>query len=118
MNTPAFPDDGGFYDRISVVREAMSDPLRLKLLHYLKLGERCVSDLVDQAGGCSQANVSKHLAVLRTAGLVKVRREGLNSYYSIADPIVFQICDAVCDCLRRQVDKDSALLDSLRSQAG
>jgi DNA-binding transcriptional ArsR family regulator len=118
MNTPAFPDDGGFYDRISVVLKAMSDPLRLKLLHCLKLGERCVSDLVDQAGGCSQANVSKHLAVLRTAGLVKVRREGLNSYYSIADPIVFQICDAVCDCLRRQVDKDSALLDSLRSQAG
>ena len=80
--------------------------------------EVALADLVDQAGGCSQANVSKHLAVLRTAGLVKVRREGLNSYYSIRDPIVFQICDAVCDCLRRQVDKDSAMLGAIQGLAG
>ncbi len=108
-----FKPDDDFYDKITIVLKAMSDPLRLKLLHCLKNEECCVTDLVGQAGGCSQANVSKHLAVLRQAGLVKARREGLNSYYSIKDPIVFQICDAVCDCLRRQVDKDSALLDGL-----
>lgn len=118
MNLNPGAESNDFYDRISVVLKAMSDPLRLKLLHCLKQGERCVSELVDQAGGCSQANVSKHLAVLRTAGLVKVRREGLNSYYAIADPIVFQICDAVCDCLRRQVNKDSAMLEAIQGVAG
>ncbi|KAA0253071.1 MAG: ArsR family transcriptional regulator [Acidobacteria bacterium] len=83
--------------------KAMADPMRLRILHALKDGERCVNDLLEGVG-CSQANVSKHLSVLRHAGLVGSRRDGVNVYYRIADPAVFVICETVCDSLERTID--------------
>lgn len=89
--------------RIAEVLKAMADPTRLKILHSLQHGERCVSDVLGVVGS-SQANVSKHLAVLRRAGLVDCSREGLNVFYRIADEGVFRICRNVCDSLELRVD--------------
>lgn len=84
--------------------KAIADPVRLRILHALKDGERCVNDLLTGLG-CSQANVSKHLSVLRRAGLVAPRRDGVNVYYRIADPAIFVICETVCDSLERTADR-------------
>src|SRR4030042_5733017 len=54
--------------RIADRLKAMADPMRLRILHLLQDGERCVNDILGKVGG-SQANVSKHLSVLRRAGL-------------------------------------------------
>jgi len=91
-------------NRIADVLKAMADPTRLKILHCLHGGERCVSDILATVGG-SQANISKHLSVLRRAGLVDCRREGLNVYYRIIDEGVFTICSNVCDSLESRLDK-------------
>lgn len=91
--------------RIADRLKAMADPMRLRILHLLQDGERCVNDILGQVGG-SQANVSKHLSVLRRAGLVECRREGVNVYYRIEDPTVFAICEDVCDSLERQVNAE------------
>ncbi len=64
---------------------ACADRTRLRLLHLLAPGERCVCELVD-AVQLSQPKVSRHLAYLRRAGLVESRKEGLWSYYSLARP--------------------------------
>jgi len=95
--------------RIAERLKAIADPTRLRLLHELELGEICVGDLAGQVGG-SQANVSKHLAVLRKAGLVSCRRDGMNVCYSVADPSVFDVCRTVCDALTRQADRVAAEL--------
>lgn len=87
--------------------KAIADPVRLRILHALKDGERCVNDLLTGLG-CSQANVSKHLSVLRRAGLVASRRDGVNVYYRIADPAIFVICETVCDSLERTADRKRA----------
>jgi DNA-binding transcriptional ArsR family regulator len=92
-------------ERIADRLKAMADPMRLRILHLLQDGERCVNDILGQVGG-SQANVSKHLSVLRRAGLVGCRREGVNVYYRIEDPTVFAICEGVCDSLERQVNAE------------
>ena len=92
-------------NRIAEVLKAMADPTRLKILHTLHNGERCVSDILENVGG-SQANVSKHLSVLKRAGLVDCRREGLNVYYRIIDEGVFTICRNVCDSLELRVDRE------------
>ena len=84
--------------RIADVLKAMADPTRLKIVHCLHQGERCVTDILGVVGG-SQANVSKHLSVLKRAGLVSSRRDGLNVYYKIADESVFTICRNVCDSI-------------------
>ena len=92
-------------NRIAEVLKAMADPTRLKILHSLHSGERCVSDILEVVGG-SQANVSKHLSVLKRAGLVDCRRSGLNVYYRIIDEGVFTICRNVCDSLELRADHD------------
>jgi len=95
--------------RIADTLKAMADPTRLKILHTLHDGEECVSDILDVVGG-SQANVSKHLSVLKRAGLVDCRREGLNVFYRIADAGVFTICRNVCDSLELRIDREHQTL--------
>ena len=100
--------------RIADRLKAMADPMRLRILHLLQDGERCVNDILGQVGG-SQANVSKHLSVLRRAGLVECRREGVNVYYRIDDPTVFSICDTVCNSLERRVNAEKQELERGRA---
>ena len=103
--------------RIAEVLKAMADPTRLKILHSLHHGERCVSDILNVVGG-SQANVSKHLSVLRRAGLVDCRRDGLNVFYRIADEGVFAICRNVCDSLELRVDREHQTILQGRQEIG
>jgi DNA-binding transcriptional ArsR family regulator len=100
--------------RIADRLKAMADPMRLEILHALQGGERCVNDILGQVGG-SQANVSKHLSVLRRAGLVECRREGVNVYYRIEDPTVFSICESVCNSLERQVKTEKQEIERGRA---
>jgi ArsR family transcriptional regulator len=62
---------------------AFSDRTRLRILNLLRTGETCVCDL-QAVLSVPQPKVSRHLAYLRRAGLVKVRKEGLWSYYTLA----------------------------------
>ena len=89
---------------------AMSNPIRLKMLHALEDGELSVSELLDRIGG-SQANVSKHLAVLRGVDLVQPRRDGASVYYRISDPAVFTICEAVCDSLHERASSEVSTIE-------
>ncbi len=74
----------------------LSDPVRLEILNLLHVhGELTVQDLVT-ATGQSQANVSKHLRLLREADLVTRRQEGLYAYYRINDPMLAALCVLVC----------------------
>jgi DNA-binding transcriptional ArsR family regulator len=101
--------------RIAEVLKAMADPTRLKILHSLQGNERCVSDILDIVGG-SQANVSKHLSVLKRAGLVESRRDGLNVFYQISDDGVFAICRSVCDSLELRIDREHHTIVEGRQQ--
>ena len=76
----------------------LAEPIRLELLNRLRNGEMTVSDLVEESG-LAQANVSKHLRLLHSAGFVTRRKEGLFVYYALADRGVFQLCDIMCERL-------------------
>ena len=102
-------------NRIAEVLKAMADPTRLKILHCIHNQERCVSDILEVVGG-SQANVSKHLSVLKRAGLVDCRRNGLNVYYRIIDEGVFSICSSVCDSLELRLDREHQTIIEGRQQ--
>jgi len=79
----------------------LSEPMRLRLLHALFDGEKSVNTLVEATGG-TQANVSRHLQNLADAGLLARRKEGLQVFYSIADPSIFTLCELVCGSLEKQ----------------
>ncbi len=86
---------------------AMGEPLRLADPQQLETGEQSVSALALSVAS-TQPNVSKHLKVLQDAGLLHRRQQGTSAYYSIADPMVFELCEMICSRLR----------DSLEAQVG
>lgn len=73
----------------------LADRSRLVLLKSLMRGEKTVGDLV-AASGLSQANVSKHLALLHSARFVERRRQGNFVIYRLADPTVEKLCELMC----------------------
>ncbi|HEY0836107.1 MAG TPA: metalloregulator ArsR/SmtB family transcription factor [Azospirillum sp.] len=74
-------------ERVSAVFAALSDPIRLRALALMaRDGELCVCEMT-HALAISQPKVSKHLAVLRDSGLVRVRRDAQWMLYSIADDL-------------------------------
>jgi DNA-binding transcriptional ArsR family regulator len=96
-------------ERIAERFRVLGEPMRITLLDLLREGDASVADL-QRATGASQQNVSKHLGVLLRAGIVARRKRGNFSVYSIADPIVFSLCEQVCGGLRREADQLGALL--------
>lgn len=89
---------------------ALSEPMRLRLLNLLMLGEQTVGQLV-VACATSQANVSKHLAVLRDAGMIGMRKEGLSTWCYIADPMVNELCEMMCNRLREEMEAKARAFD-------
>ena len=81
---------------------ALAEPMRLRILNVLMDGERSVNSLVE-ATGAGQANVSKHLAVLREAGMVAFRKEGPATIYFIADPTIHELCALMCSRLQKEL---------------
>jgi ArsR family transcriptional regulator, virulence genes transcriptional regulator len=77
------------YQRTAVIGRALADPKRLCVLESLAEGELSVSELSTRVG-CQVPNMSQHLAVLRSAGLVATRREGSTIYYRLSDPRVLE----------------------------
>ncbi|MGB7621345.1 MAG: metalloregulator ArsR/SmtB family transcription factor [Terriglobia bacterium] len=72
--------------RITRTFKALTDETRLRILHLLiEAGEICVCDM-ETVLGCPQARISRHLSVLKNAGLIEDRREGLWILYSLTRP--------------------------------
>jgi ArsR family transcriptional regulator len=89
--------------------KVMAEPLRLRILQELEVGEMSVGDITE-AVESTQPNVSKHLKMLQEAGLLGRRQEGNTVYYSIADASVFEICDVVCSSIRERLTARAGIL--------
>ena len=90
----------------------IGDPMRIRILDYLRDGEHSVAEIT-LALGTSQQNASKHLGVLLQAGILARRKEGTSARYRVADPEVYALCEQVCGGLQNQVAGLSALMEDL-----
>ena len=90
---------------------AMGSALSQEIVYSLRKSPMSVNDL-SSAMGVSLSTVSRHLTILRNAGVVHGRREGYRIFYSIADPKIVQVCDLMREVLNAQFDKNSKLIDS------
>src|SRR5256885_15069880 len=84
LDPPPAPSSEFDRQRYAAVGRALADPKRLCVLESLAGGELSVSDLSTTVG-CQVPNMSQHLAVLRSAGLVQSRRDGSTADYRLAD---------------------------------
>lgn len=97
-------------DALAVVARyfgALAVPMRLRIMNCLRDGERNVGEITAQTG-CTQANVSKHLALLAQNGLVTKEQRGTSAYYRFADPSVYRLCELVCEQVDRRYDEEAA----------
>ncbi len=81
--------------RLANLFTVLGDPARLRILQCLRSGPRCVGQ-IHRACRLKQANTSKHLRVLREAGIVAAQRQGTLVSYTIIEPLVLELCDTVC----------------------
>ncbi len=75
--------------RYAAISRALADAKRLCVLECLSQGERSVSDLSREAS-CQVPNMSQHLSVLRSAGIVESRRDGNTVLYRLSDPRIIE----------------------------
>jgi DNA-binding transcriptional ArsR family regulator len=89
----------------------LGEPMRIRLLDRLREGDASVGEL-QEALSASQQNVSKHLGVLHSAGMVSRTKRGTSVVYAISDPSVFELCDQVCGGVRRQIAELDAIVQT------
>jgi len=98
--------------RKSTVLKAVAQPVRMRILEFLREGERCVCEIISALNE-EQTNLSKHLAALRHAGIVELRKEGTYNYYSVRHPEVFQILDLARKIVENEIKRSTNMLKRL-----
>jgi ArsR family transcriptional regulator len=87
----------------------MAQPTRLKIIDFLRDGERCVCEIfpaIDE----EQSNTSRHLAYMQTHGILFRRKEGVKIFYAVKHPEVFKIIDLATAIVRNEVEVRSGLI--------
>lgn len=87
-------------EAIAQLFAVLAETSRLQILKVLEEGARSVTELCEITG-MKQANVSKQLGVLHSAGLLERSRQGNLVRYAIRMQLVFKLCDLVCGELHR-----------------
>jgi len=90
----------------STVFHALSDPIRLEIIQYLRNGEKCVCEIVPHLS-LIQPLISRHLKILKDAGLVKCRKDGTKRIYAVVDNKIYNVIDALTAELLNTLSKEA-----------
>ena len=96
------------YNRKSEIFKAIAHPTRLMILEMLYGDEKCVSDIQLKIKA-DFSTISKHLQVMKSAGLLDQRREKKNVFYSLRVPCIMNFMGCIDEVIR----KDSADISAL-----
>ncbi|WP_414546154.1 ArsR/SmtB family transcription factor [Nostoc sp. CCY0012] len=94
--------------------KVLSETSRLQILSCLRTGPMNVTEM-GEATGLGQANLSKHLKILTQAGLVSREQKGVSVYYAISDPVIFELCELVCDRIGNQIQKRAKEFEHIKA---
>ena len=97
------------YEIQAEIFKAIGHPIRLQIVKFLQDGERTVTEIV-KAVNAEQSNVSRHLSLLRQAGVLSSRKEGLKVYYSLRIPNLTQILTCVNEVVRSRLKSNEEVL--------
>ena len=87
------------YQQQAMILKALAHPSRLAMVEALRSGEHCVCELQHLVGS-DMSTVSKHLSVLKQAGIVTARREGVQIYYHLRIPCILQVFSCMTAALQ------------------
>jgi len=84
------------------ILKTLANPRRLEIVHLLATGPQTVGRIVEELG-VAQPNVSQHLALMRSAGVVQAERDGREIRYRLADPDIIVACGLMRQALQRRL---------------
>lgn len=93
------------------VLKSLAQPTRLKIIDFLRSGERCVCEIFPAIGE-EQSNTSRHLAYMQTHGILTRRKERVKIYYAVKHPEVFAIIDLATAVVKREIEVRSGLMNA------
>src|SRR5258708_31611251 len=82
--------------------KSLAHPARLEIIEYLKSRESSVGEMVKKLG-IEQSGLSKHLSLLRQAGILRSRQEKVMVFYSIRDKDIFNVLRPMAEILRKKL---------------
>jgi ArsR family transcriptional regulator len=100
------------FEKQAEIAKAISHPLRIAVVDYLKDGEKCVCDIAKSVDS-ERSNVSRHLAVMVNAGVLSCRKEGLKVFYHLKTPCIVHFFACVARVLKEQAKEHEQLMASL-----
>lgn len=84
------------------ILKALAQPTRLKIIDFLKDGERCVCEIFPAIGE-EQSNTSRHLNMMLSSGVLSRRKDGLKIYYAIKHPEILDVVDIVTVIVKQEI---------------
>jgi ArsR family transcriptional regulator len=112
MNMSADRKNKRLYAKQAEILKALAHPVRVGIANFLKGGPQCVCDIAEYVGS-ERSNVSRHLSVMASAGIVDYYKDGLKVMYQLKRPCVLDFFQCVTRCLREQAKDDRELLKAL-----
>ena len=98
-----------FFEARAKILKSLAHPTRLFIVDQLSRGEHCVCELTEMVGA-DMSTVSKHLALLRDAGLVGVEKRRNMVFYSLRTPCVLNFLGCVESVIREQAERQQELV--------
>ncbi len=103
-------DDMALIEAKAKILKALGHPTRLWMVEQLADSEKCVCEFTNRID-VDFSTVSKHLTVLKQAGIVEDRKQGKQVFYRLKVPCVLKFMDCVELVLRKQIESQAALLE-------
>lgn len=97
------------YERKAEILKALAHPFRVAIVDFLKDGEKCVCDIANYVGA-ERSNVSRHLAVMLNAGVLRCRKDGLMVFYELRTPCILNFLNCATQTLKHNVDEDAKMM--------
>jgi ArsR family transcriptional regulator len=85
------------------IMKALAHPTRLFIAHQLEHGEKCVCELTEMVGA-DTSTISKHLSIMKNAGIVEYEKRGTSMYYSLKMKCVLNFFTCVNEVLKKNVE--------------
>lgn len=92
--------------------QALANPTRIAILELLANGELSAGELIEHLG-MEQANISQHLAVLRSRQIVVNRKSGNQVFYSVRDPILLEVLALMRRYFQNHLKESLEMLDQI-----
>lgn len=96
------------------VCKTLANPVRMEIIDLLKGGEKSVSELVESTG-LTKSNISQHLSLLKSSGVVLTRRDGQHIYYSISNKKIIKACTLMKEVLKEQLESQQDLIKKIKA---